>query len=99
MKKRIASALLASAVILSVAGCGTNTPATTTAAAGGNDAASTTAAAADTTAADNGGAAPAGNVDNSGTTFNIRAWNEEFKGFFEKYMPGYDAAAQTLDGV
>ncbi len=109
MKKRIASALLASAVILSVAGCGNNTPATTTAAAGGNDAASTTAAAADTTttaaaaadttAADNGGAAPAGNVDNSGTTFNIRAWNEEFKGFFEKYMPGYDAAAQTLDGV
>ena len=106
MKKRIASAVLASAVILSVASCG-NSGTTTTAS---NDTTTTTAApaaaadtttaaadaAADTTAAD---AAPAATAEGGGTTFNIYAWNEEFKGFFEKYMPGYDASAQTLDGV
>ena len=104
MKKRITSALLASAVILSVAGCGgTTTPAsTTTAAPAATEAAATEAAATEaaaTEAAATEEAAPAANTDNSGTVFNIRAWNEEFKGFFEKYMPGYDASAQTLDGV
>ena len=104
MKKRITSALLASAVILSVAGCGgTTTPAsTTTAAPAATEAAATEAAATEaaaTEAAATEEAAPAANTDNSGTVFNIRAWNEEFKGFFEKYMPGYDASAQTLEGV
>ena len=101
MKKRITSALLASAVILSVAGCGgTSTPASTTAAPVATDAAPAATEAAATEAAATEAAAPAAaNTDNSGTVFNIRAWNEEFKGFFEKYMPGYDAAAQTLDGV
>ena len=105
MKKRITSALLASAVILSVAGCGGNTtPASTTAAPAATDAPATEAAATDaaateaaaTEAAATEAAAPAAD---EGDTFNIYAWNEEFKGFFEKYMPGYDAAAQTLDGV
>lgn len=106
MKKRITSALLASAVILSVAGCGGNTtPASTTAAPAATDAAATdaaateaaaTEAAATEAAADTEAAAPAAD---EGDTFNIYAWNEEFKGFFEKYMPGYDASAQTLDGV
>ena len=104
MKKRIASALLASAVILSVASCGNNAPAATTtkaaettiaAPAANND---TQAAPADTTeAATTEAAAPA--AADEGDTFNIYAWNEEFKGFFEKYQPGYDAAAQTLNGV
>lgn len=102
MKKRITSALLASAVILSVAGCGGNTtPASTTAAPAATDAAGTeaaaTEAAATEAAADTEAAAPA--AADEGDTFNIYAWNEEFKGFFEKYMPGYDASAQTLDGV
>ena len=105
MKKRITSALLASAVILSVAGCGGNTtPASTTAAPAATDAAATEAAATEaaateaaaTEAAATEAAAPAAD---EGDTFNIYAWNEEFKGFFEKYMPGYDASAQTLDGV
>ena len=82
MKKRIMTALLASAMILSVAGCN-QTPATTTAG---------TTTAATTTAADNKPAeetttkaedvAPAAE---QGKVFNIYAWNEEFKGFFEKY--------------
>ena len=105
MKKRITSALLASAVILSVAGCGGNTtPASTTAAPAATDAPATEAAATEaaateaaaTEAAATEAAAPAAD---EGDTFNIYAWNEEFKGFFEKYMPGYDATAQTLDGV
>ena len=38
-------------------------------------------------------------TDAKDTVLNIYAWNEEFKGFFEKYMPGYDNSAGTLDGV
>lgn len=105
MKKRIMSALLASAVILSVAGCGNNSTASTTTAA---ETTTTAAAGNDTTAAAETTAAPANDADETaapapaadeGTTFNIYAWNEEFKGFFEKYMPGYDADAKTLNGV
>lgn len=105
MKKRIVSAVLASACILSAASCGTSTPATTTAAP-----AATTAADAGSNNADTGSnnadteaakddAAPAAATETGGTTFNIYAWNEEFKGFFEDLMPGYDKDAQTLDGV
>ena len=84
MKKRIMTALLASAMILSVAGCGDNKPAatTTTAAPAGGEETTTTAAPAggeETTEAAPEAAAEQGKV------FNIYAWNEEFKGFFEKY--------------
>ena len=68
MKKRIASAVLASAVILSVASCGNN-PA---------PAAATTAA---TTAA------PASKAE-EGKVLRIAVWNEEWKGFFNKYYAG-----------
>lgn len=108
MKKRIMAALLASAVIVSVAGCNGNSGSTNTQAPANNDTKATEQApaandggseAAPAATEDSGSAAPAAAIDDSGTVFNIRAWNEEFKGFFEKYMPGYDAAAQTLDGV
>ncbi|MGN0577752.1 MAG: carbohydrate ABC transporter substrate-binding protein [Ruminiclostridium sp.] len=82
MKKRIMTALLASAMILSVAGCGQTPAAETTTTAGGDDAATTTAA-------DNAGEETTAAVDTpaaeQGKVFNIYAWNEEFKGFFEKY--------------
>ncbi|MCR4780036.1 MAG: ABC transporter substrate-binding protein [Ruminiclostridium sp.] len=101
MKKRIMAGLLAAASVLAVAGCSnsgsgsttttTAAPAATTAAPSGGD--TTTAAPADTTAA------PAAPASEEGGVFNIYAWNEEFKGFFEKYMPGYDASAETLDGI
>lgn len=37
--------------------------------------------------------------DDSGKTLNIWCWNDEFQTRFEDFMPGYDKAAQTLDGV
>ena len=105
MKKRIMASLLAAACVLSVASCGGSTESTTTAAPAANN----DTAAADTTAApaaNDDAAAPAADTDapaapaaDEGDTFNIYAWNEEFKGFFEKYQPGYDAATETLDGV
>ncbi len=102
MKKRITASLLAAACVLSVASCGgntqTTTAATTTAAPVANNETTTAAPANnDATEAATTEAAPAPAAE-EGDTFNIYAWNEEFKGFFEKYMPGYDAAAQTLDG-
>lgn len=70
-----------------LAGCGGGGDTATTTAAGG-DAADTTAAAggdaaAETTAAAEGGDSAA--AADEGKVFNIYAWNEEFKGFFEKY--------------
>lgn len=38
-------------------------------------------------------------TDDSGKVVNIWCWNDEFQSRFEKYMPGYDATAKTLDGV
>ncbi|MGN0551975.1 MAG: carbohydrate ABC transporter substrate-binding protein, partial [Oscillospiraceae bacterium] len=93
-KKNLAllSALALAGTML--AGCGdktTDDTATTTAAAGGD--AATTAAA--DTATDDGAAATTNDPAKAGTgitlsetegkVFNIYAWNEEFKGFFEKY--------------
>ena len=102
MKKRILAALLASATVLSFAGCSSNTTST---ASDNSGAAADNSSAADNSdvAADNGDAsdvdAPAAVADDSaktagtgitvseseGKVFNIYAWNEEFKGFFEKY--------------
>lgn len=87
MKKRILAACLASAMILSVAGCGGNETTTTTTKA---------PEAGTTTAADNGGAAdtttaaPVQDVTfgEQGKVFNISCWNDEFEKFFWKYYAG-----------
>ena len=83
MKKRIMTALLASAMILSVAGCGEK-PATTTAATKAPDAGAETTTAAAPAGGEETTEAPAPAAE-QGKVFNIYAWNEEFKGFFEKY--------------
>lgn len=100
MKKRIMTALLASAMLLSIAGCDSSTePANTTAPAPAND--TTTAAPAnddkpaDTNApADDTPAAPEGDVHtvtygdasaDSGKVLNIYCWNDEFQNRFNGY--------------
>ncbi len=97
MKKRVLAALLASATVLSFAGCSSKTTSSSTA-----DNSSTANSNTDTdtnTNTDNGNAntdtTPATDIKAAGTgitvsesegkVFNIYAWNEEFKGFFEKY--------------
>lgn len=97
MKKRILAMFLTSAMILSLAGCGGNTETTTagtTTAAPSNDAADTTTAAADTAADDTADVADTVATE-QGKVFNIYAWNEEFKGFFEKYYAGTTALNQA----
>lgn len=90
MKKRVVSALLASALIVAAAGCSNNndnknnnSTTTTTAAPANNGGDSTTAAPSD--GGDSTTAAPAAD---EGKVLNIYGWNEEFKGFFEKYYAG-----------
>ena len=117
MKKRITTLLLASAMILSVAGCGqSNTPASNN--SSNNDTQAATQAANndsnDAAPADNSGndAAPAAEASSGeqGKVLNIYAWNDEFKGFFEKYYAGtkeihegqgdyFDKAPGIPDGV
>ena len=103
MKKRILAALLASAAVLSFAGCSGNTtssstPADSSSAADSSAADSSTPADESSSVAEES-SAPAAEADDSaktagtgitvseseGKVFNIYAWNEEFKGFFEKY--------------
>lgn len=73
MKKLIAL-IMAMAMALSLVACGSSAPASTPAADASAPAAeASTAAPAEDAAAD------------EGKVFNIYAWNEEFKGFFEKY--------------
>ena len=102
MKKRILAALLASAAVLSFAGCSSNTTSSSTPAADNSSSAadeSSTPAADDSSSAAEESSTPAAEADDSvktagtgitvseseGKVFNIYAWNEEFKGFFEKY--------------
>lgn len=103
MKKRIMTTLLASAMILSIAGCNNAPAATTTAAPANNgDAATTTAAPADNGDAAATDAPAADNAAEEGKVFNIYAWNEEFKGFFEKYFTAQEpvnADAVKNDGA
>ncbi|MCF0130622.1 MAG: carbohydrate ABC transporter substrate-binding protein [Pseudobutyrivibrio sp.] len=73
MKKKLVSLLMVATMAASMVACGqtaTEAPATEAPAA---DAAATEAPAAETPAAE------------EGKVFNIYAWNEEYKGFFEKY--------------
>ena len=113
MKKRLLAALLASAAVLSFAGCSSNTTSSTPAA---DNNSSTPAADDSSTPADDSGNADTSSEtstpeatkvslpapvaasdeakkagtgitvsESEGKVFNIYAWNEEFKGFFEKY--------------
>ena len=99
MKKRIMTALLASAMILSVAGCGENkAPAGTTAAPQGGDA--TTAAPQggdETTAAPEGGdtAVDLPEVPDDGKVLNIWAWNTEFMDRVTAFYPGYETVGDA----
>lgn len=100
MKKRIMTALLASAMILSVAGCGENkTPAgTTTAAPQGGDATTTAAPQggdATTTAAPEGGDTATVDVPDDGKVLNIWAWNTEFMDRVSAFYPGYEAVGEA----
>ncbi len=101
MKKRILTALLASAMILSVAGCDSTTDTgagdttTTTAAQGGDAADTTTAADAGDADADAGDAAA-----EEGKVLNIYCWNTEFQGLYEKYAADIgEAAGVTVNWV
>ena len=104
MKKRILAALLASAAVLSFAGCSSNKtssskPSDYSSAADSSAADYITTAADESSSAVEESSAPAAEADDSaktagtgitvseseGKVFNIYAWNEEFKGFFEKY--------------
>ncbi len=82
MKKRILAALLASATVLSFAGCSTDTTSTSTPADGGNDNASTPADGGNTST-DGGDAAAEGKV------LNIWCWNDEFQQRVKAFYPGY----------
>ncbi len=101
MKKRILTALLASAMILSVAGCGETTPATTEGAeteAAGTEAAGTEAA--DTEAAETEAAETEGDAAAEGKVLNIYCWNTEFQGLYNTYAADIgDAAGVTVNWV
>lgn len=82
MKKRILAAVLATASILgAVAGCSSNNATSST----GSDASSTTdSSKTEDSKTDDSSTTPKA----QGKVLNIYAWNEEFKGFFEKYYAG-----------
>ncbi|MBS7398088.1 MAG: hypothetical protein KIG32_06685 [Ruminiclostridium sp.] len=82
MKKRILAAVLASASILgAVAGCSSNATSGASSTASGNN---SSTAGGDSTASENSVV----DTKEQGKVFNIYAWNQEFKGFFEKYYAG-----------
>lgn len=110
MKKRLLAALVASATVLSFAGCSSNTTSSSTPAADSSTTEDSTPAADNSTADDSDATSDDVTSDNTASTgiaaatdaqkaagtgitlsetegkvFNIYAWNEEFKGFFEKY--------------
>lgn len=92
MKKRILAAVLATASILgTVAGC-ESTPATSSGnTESKNDTSSTTSESKDEGKEDE--------KKEEGKVLNIYAWNEEFKGFFEKYYQGLEWEVELEDGT
>lgn len=72
-KQKITALLLVASMVLGLAACGAE------------EVPAATAEPAATTEATTEEAAPAAEAVEEGTVFNIYAWNEEFKGFFEKY--------------
>lgn len=91
MKKRILAAVLATASILgTVAGCD-STPATSSGnTESKNDTSSTTES------KDEG---KEDEKKEEGKVLNIYAWNDEFKGFFEKYYQGLEYEFELADGT
>ncbi|MBQ7834316.1 MAG: carbohydrate ABC transporter substrate-binding protein, partial [Ruminiclostridium sp.] len=99
MKKRILTALLASAMILSVAGCGetTDDTTTTTPAAPADDAADTTTEA---DVADDAEDTPADDAAEEGKVLNVYCWNTEFQGLYNSYAADIaEAAGVTVNWV
>lgn len=92
MKKRILAAVLATASILgTVAGC-ESTPATSSGnTESKNDTSSTTSESKDEGKEDE--------KKEEGKVLNIYAWNDEFKGFFEKYYQGLEYEVENADGT
>lgn len=96
MKKRVLAALLASAAVLSLAGCDTKTNSS-----GGNSTASDNSSTASdaSTPASNGGdesstggdssTTPDVTVADDGKVLNIWCWNTEFQDRIKKFYPGY----------
>ncbi len=92
MKRKLTAIVTAISMVTALAACGGSAPASSTTAA---PAETTTAAATEAPAATEAAAeteAAAAEESSEGKVFNIYAWNEEFKGFFEKYY-------QVPDGV
>lgn len=114
MKKRLLAALVASATVLSFAGCSSKTTSSSgagdTSSSAPADNSSTDSSTDSTTPADDTSSTPADDTNNTpasagvpatdaqkaagtgiklseseGKVFNIYCWNDEFKGFFEKY--------------
>ena len=78
MKKKLLAMLLASAMVLSTACNGGDAPQQTTS---GGEGSQTTQGGTDAPVTEP-------TFGEQGKVFNIYAWNEEFKGFFEKYFAG-----------
>ena len=92
MKRKLTAIVTAISMVTVLAACGGSAPASSTTAA---PAETTAAAATEAPAATEAAAeteAAAAEESSEGKVFNIYAWNEEFKGFFEKYY-------QVPDGV
>ena len=94
MKKRVLAALIASATVLSLAGCDTKT--TSSGDSGASDNNSTVSDS--STPAENGGdtstdnsseAAPEVTVPDDGKVLNIWCWNDEFQNRVKAFYPGY----------
>ena len=82
MKKRVIAALMASAAVLSLAGCTNTTTSGSTSSADNSSAANSDAT---SSVVESDASSDAVEPVAEGKVFNIYAWNEEFKGFFEKY--------------
>ena len=85
MKRKLTAIVTAISMVTALAACGGSAPASSTTAA---PAETTAAAATEAPAATEAAAeteAAAAEESSEGKVFNIYAWNEEFKGFFEKY--------------
>ncbi len=81
MKRKAIATMLTAMMVLSLAGCGSGSDSSSSSTAAESSAAESTEA--ESEAAEDTETAEA--ASDEGTVFNIYAWNEEFKGFFEKY--------------
>ncbi len=91
MKKRILAAVLATASILgTVAGCDSTNTSSDAPAESKDNGSSTT----EESKPDDGG-----ETKEEGKVLNIYAWNDEFKGFFEKYYQGLEYEFELADGT